>query len=122
MELLLHPTLVILRRRQNISKHLKVNGYLVHSICAETTPLGKSSGTVQSDIVSAVEVEFLIEKVVDEGMNSGKFLQTSHPPKTQHGPFASSKRQVGFFSCLLSDKVAHRGVGWVLSGKVETAI
>ena len=36
----------------------------------------------------------MIEVIVDGGMNSGEFLQTSHAPKAEHGPFSSSKRQV----------------------------
>ena len=37
---------------------------------------------------------FLVEMVVDRGMDGGKFLQTSHAPEPEHRPFPSSKRQV----------------------------
>ena len=60
----------------------------------ELAPLGESGGTVELEIVSAVERALLVEMVADGGMNGGEFLQTSHAAKPLHGPFSSSKRQV----------------------------
>jgi len=37
-------------------------------------PLSKSGGTVEFEILSAVEGAFLIEMVADRGMNGGEFL------------------------------------------------
>ncbi len=59
--------------------------------CAELTPLGKSGGAVELEVVPAVEVAFLIKEIVDGGMDGGEFLQTSHPPEAEHRPFSSSK-------------------------------
>jgi len=39
-------------------------------------------------------VAFLVEVVVDGGVNGGKFLQTSHLPETKHCPFSSSYREM----------------------------
>jgi hypothetical protein len=58
------------------------------------TPLGKSGDTVQLETFAETEVALLIEMVVDNGMNSDEFLQTSHAPKTKHGPFSPPKRLV----------------------------
>ena len=44
---------------------------------AQPTPLGKSGGAVQLETVSAVEVAFLVEVVMDGGVDGGEFLQTS---------------------------------------------
>ena len=57
-------------------------------------PLRESDGSVALEIVSGVEMSFLIEEVVDGGMNGGEFLQTSHLPETEHGPFSSSKQEM----------------------------
>ena len=37
---------------------------------------------------------FLIEVIVDGGLNGGEFLQTSYPPEPQHRLLPSSERQV----------------------------
>jgi hypothetical protein len=42
--------------------------------CAEVTLLGQSGGTVQLEIVSAIERALLVEIIVDGGMNGGEFL------------------------------------------------
>jgi hypothetical protein len=55
-------------------------------------PLGKSSGSVELEIVSAVERALLIEMVADGCENGSEFLQTSHAAETLHGPFSSSER------------------------------
>lgn len=52
----------------------------------ETAPRGESSGTVQLEILSAVEGALLIEVVVDRGVDGGEFLQASHLSKPQHRP------------------------------------
>lgn len=65
------------------------------------TPLGESSASVELEIVSRVEVAFLIEMVVHGRMNSGEFLQTSHLPEAQHRPFSSSKRQMGILGTII---------------------
>ncbi len=57
---------------------------------AQPTPLGKSGGAVSLKVVAAVEVAFLVEVVMDGGMNGGEFLQTSHASETQHRSFSSS--------------------------------
>ena len=62
--------------------------------CTELTPLGKSGGAVQLEIVSAVEVALVVEVIMDRGVNGGKFLQASHAPKTLHRLFSSSQWQM----------------------------
>ena len=42
---------------------------------AKPAPLGESSGAVGLEIVAAVEMSFLVEVVVDRGMNGCEFLQ-----------------------------------------------
>ncbi len=58
------------------------------------TPLGESGGACQLEGISAGERSFLVEVVVDGGMDGGEFLQTSHAPKPLHRAFASSERKV----------------------------
>ena len=62
--------------------------------CKEAAPLSKSGGTVQLEILSAVEGALLIEMVVYRSMDGHELLQCSHPPETEHCPFAPSERLV----------------------------
>jgi hypothetical protein len=57
-------------------------------------PLSQSRGAVQLEFISAGEVMFLVEVVVNGGVNGGELLQTSHPPEADHSPFPSSEWQV----------------------------
>ena len=57
---------------------------------AQPTPLGKSGGAVSLKVVSAVEVAFLVEVVMDGGVDGSELLQTSHASETQHRSFSSS--------------------------------
>jgi hypothetical protein len=59
--------------------------------CAEAAPLDKSGGAVQLEILSVVEMALRIEMVVNRSVYRDEFLQTSHPPKSQHRPLSSSK-------------------------------
>ena len=61
---------------------------------AELTPLGKSSGAVQLEILSVVESALLIEMVMDRCVDGCEFLQCSHSPEAEHGPLPPSKRLV----------------------------
>lgn len=61
---------------------------------AKAAPLGESGGTVQLEVVSGGEAAVLIEVVADEGVDGDEFLQTLHPPEPEHGPLASSERQM----------------------------
>jgi hypothetical protein len=61
---------------------------------AQPPPLGKSGGAVLLKIVPAVEVAFLIEVVMDGGVNGSELLQTSHASETQHRSFSSSQRKM----------------------------
>ena len=62
--------------------------------CKELTPLGQSSGSVRLEIVPAVEGALRVKVVVDGGMESGEFLQRSHPAKAKHSAFPSSEWQI----------------------------
>jgi len=61
---------------------------------AKLTPFGKRGGSVELEDASAGEAAFVVEVVVDGGVNSGEFLQTSHAPEPKHRPLASSQWQV----------------------------
>ena len=61
---------------------------------AELTPLGKGSGSVELEFVSAVEVAFVVEVVLHGGVDGGEGLQTSHAPETEHRPLPSSQWQM----------------------------
>ena len=49
---------------------------------------------VKFEVVSAVEVAFLVEMIVDRRVEGDEFLQCSHSSEAQHGALSSSKRQV----------------------------
>lgn len=59
--------------------------------CAETAPPSKSGGAVALEILSVVKRAFLIEMVVDRGVNGCEFLQRSHLSETKHRAFAFEK-------------------------------
>ena len=42
-----------------------------------------------------------VEVVVDGRMDSGKFLEASHPPETEHRVFSSPDRQVGILRTIV---------------------
>ena len=44
---------------------------------------------------------FLIEVVVDRRMDGREFLQTSHLSEALHGPFSSSKQQMGILHSVI---------------------
>jgi len=74
-------------------------------------PLGKSSASGQFKILTRVKMAFLIEVVVDGGMDGSEFLQTSHLSKALHGPFSSSKRQMGILG-----PIVHPAASFLLVG------
>ena len=43
----------------------------------------------------------LVEVVMEGRINGDGFLQTSHLPKPEHGPFSSSKTQVRILSAIV---------------------
>ena len=51
---------------------------------AKLTPLGKGGGSVELEDVPAGEVAFLVEVVVDGGVDSSEDLKTPHPPEPEH--------------------------------------
>jgi hypothetical protein len=55
------------------------------------TPLVESSGASFLENGPADEGAFLIEVVVNGAVEGCEFLQTSHPPEAEHGPFSSSE-------------------------------
>jgi len=69
-------------------------------------PLGKSGVAIKLKIGTCVEVALQIEMVIDRRMNGGKFLQTSHAPKSQHRPFSSSKRLVRILASIVPPTVS----------------
>ena len=51
----------------------------------ELAPLSESSGAVQLEVCSAVEVAFLVEMIVDRRVDGNEFLQCSRSSEAQHG-------------------------------------
>jgi len=57
-------------------------------------PLEESGGAVELEIVSTVEVAFLVEMILDRAVDGDELLQTSHSAEALHRLFPSSKRQM----------------------------
>jgi hypothetical protein len=95
-----------------------VSGWPIYSNLFRTksAPLSESGGTVKLEIVTAVERAFLIEMVVDGGMNGDDFLQTSHAAEPFHGSLRSSKRKVGLLSPIVqpASSFPHAGIADLL--------
>lgn len=53
------------------------------------------------EIGPAVEMAFLVEVVMDGGVDGDEFLQTSHTTEAEHCPFSSSKRKVRILSAVI---------------------
>ena len=49
-------------------------------------PLIQSSGAVELEIASRIEMSFLVEMIMDGGVDGDEFLQTSHAPGAEHRP------------------------------------
>jgi hypothetical protein len=49
-------------------------------------PPNESGSAVKLAVFSAVEVAFLLEMIVDRGMDGDEFLQVSHAAEAQHRP------------------------------------
>ena len=62
------------------------------SCSTKLAPLCKSGGTIDLEVFAAVEVTFLIEMIVNGGMDGDKFLQTSRLSETLHRSLSSSQR------------------------------
>jgi hypothetical protein len=59
------------------------------------TPLVESSGASFLENGPRCESAFLIQVVVNGAVEGCEFLQTSHPPEAEHGPFSSSEWLMG---------------------------
>ena len=46
-------------------------------------------------------MSFLIEVVMDRGVDGDEYLQGSHPPETKHGPFPPSKWLVSILGSIV---------------------
>ena len=57
----------------------------------QVPPLGQRSSAALFENIAAVEMAFVVEVVVDRGMDSGKFLQSFYVPEFGHCPFPPSK-------------------------------
>ena len=70
-------------------------------LCREDSPLGL--GIRASLLVSfaADEVAFLIEVVLDRGVNGAEFLQRLHAPKPEHRMFSPSERLMRVFRSIV---------------------
>jgi hypothetical protein len=58
---------------------------------AKLTPFSESGGSVELESGARVKVAFLVEMIVDRGVDGDEFLQTSHSAEPKHCPFFSSK-------------------------------
>ena len=64
------------------------------ALAHDCLPLRKGGGASCFVDVAADEMAFVVEMVVDRGMNCAELFQRVHPSKLQHGPFALSERLV----------------------------
>ena len=62
------------------------------SLGSKLTPFGQGSGTVELEILSIIEVAFLIKVVVDRGMSREKILKRFYAPGFCHCVFSSPER------------------------------
>lgn len=69
----------------------------------ETAPLGKGSGSVPLEDVTAGGAAILVEVVGSEGTGGGEFLKTSHAPETEPSPLSAAKHRCAFFRPLLTE-------------------
>ncbi len=67
----------------------------------EAAPLGESGSAAGLEFLSIVEGAFLIEMVVNGGMNGDEFLQRSHPSETKHRALAPSKWLMIVFGAIV---------------------
>jgi len=61
---------------------------------SKLTLLGQSSSAILFKNVVAGEMAFMVEVVVDSGVNGGEFMQGLSIPEFRDGLFSSSKRLV----------------------------
>ena len=64
-------------------------------------PLGQGSRAAYFVSLTIDEVSFLVEMVVQRGVDRSEFLQRLHPSKPQHRPFSSSEWQVRVFCSII---------------------
>ena len=73
------------------------------------TPLGQGGGPGLFEDIAAVEMAFVVEVVVDRGMDGGEFLQGLYVPEPGHCRFPSSKRLVRVLGPVVEPTTAGPG-------------
>ena len=64
-------------------------------------PLGEGGRAADFVSLAIDEVAFVVEMVVDRGMDGAEFLKGVHPSKPQHSPLSSSERLVGILGAVV---------------------
>ena len=72
-------------------------------------PLGQGGGSGLFENVAAVEMAFVVEVVIDRGMNGGEFLQGLDVSEPRHRPFPPSKRLVRVLGPVVEPTTAGLG-------------
>ena len=65
------------------------------ALARDCLPLRQCGGASFFVDVTADEMAFVVEMVVDRGMEGAEFLEDVHPSKPQHGPLSALERLVG---------------------------
>jgi len=60
----------------------------------KSPPLVQRGAAIGLEVMAALEVMFLIEVVVDRGVDGGKLLQGLYVPEPRHRPLSLTKRLV----------------------------
>ncbi len=77
----------------------------------KTTPLCESSGAVQVEFLPTVEGAFLVEMVVDRGVDGCKILQASHPSEPQYRALPLSKWLMRILGAIVRSVVSPMTLG-----------
>ena len=73
------------------------------------TPLGQGGGSGLFENVAAVEMSFVVEVVIDRGMDGGEFLQGLDVSEPRHRPFPPSERLVRVLGPVVEPTTAGPG-------------
>ena len=71
------------------------NGKPDLALTYDCLPLRQRGGASCFVEIAADEMAFVVEMVVDRGMDGAELLEGVHPSKPQHGPLLSSERLMG---------------------------
>jgi hypothetical protein len=70
------------------------------------TPLCQGGGAIEFEVFGVVKMTFLIEMIVNRGVNRGKFLKRLYVPESRHCSFSSTERLVGILRPIVKPATA----------------